>query len=168
MADVNSITVNRIFLSRIFSKIHISTKRFHNNEPCWEWTAFINQRTGYGGYTIAKIGHFLPHRMFYELFVEPIPKHLICDHLCRNRICVNPVHLEPVTYKENQLRGDTIIAKSINKTHCKNGHAMTGDNVVVRSNGIYKEGTPKTRRDCRLCRNANSQRYFRKMHRKAS
>ena len=65
------------------------------------------------------------------------------DHLCRNRKCVNPEHLEQVTHLENQIRGIGFIAKNIRKTHCDRGHPLNGNNLRM-----YK-----TRRVCRECKN---------------
>src|SRR5690554_7064866 len=67
------------------------------------------------------------HRVMYESFVGPIPEGLHLDHLCRNRACVRPDHLEPVTNKENVHRG---LAGP--KSRCKRGHAMTSDNRMKR------------------------------------
>jgi hypothetical protein len=70
------------------------------------------------------------HRVFYEIFIGPIPEGLHIDHLCRNRPCVNPVHLEPVTSRENVLRSP-ITRASINaaRTHCPRGHEYSESNV---------------------------------------
>ena len=70
---------------------------------CWMWTASRDN----GGYSKVQFeGHLLPaHRVSYTLFVGEIPEGLEIDHLCRNRRCVNPSHLEPVTRSENLIRG---------------------------------------------------------------
>lgn len=76
------------------------------------------------------------HRFAYELANGPIPDGLEIDHLCRNRKCVNPAHLQAVSHRENMLRAA--------KTHCLNGHPLTGPNVYLRPDGRGRE--------CRECR----------------
>lgn len=148
MADPNLITVNRVLYARIFSKIQISTNLFRD-DPCWDWHGSYNPKTGYGSYGIGGIGSFLAHRLFYTLFVEPIPAGLCIDHLCRNRRCVNPAHLEVVTHKENTARAHmkpppVPPIKSV----CCNGHGMEGDNVRW---GRIRANSTRLRRYCRLC-----------------
>jgi hypothetical protein len=91
----------------------------HFTPSCWEWTAY--RHDGYGrfneGSRIARV-----HRFAYELLVGPIPDGLTIDHLCRNRACVNPAHLEPVTVKVNVLRGEGPAAQHARKTKCPQGH----------------------------------------------
>ena len=90
----------------------------------------------------------LAHRVAYELFVEPIPQGMVIDHLCRNRECVNPSHLEPVLPEENTRRG-----WPATKSHCVNGHEFTPENTYRRVTG--GEGS----RDCRTCVRERARRY---------
>lgn len=91
---------------------------------------------GYG--TIGVQGRsWLVHRYAYELLVAPIPKGLQMDHLCRNRKCWNPQHLEPVTQTENARRGFWAL-----KTHCNRGHVYDEANTIINANG---------HRVCRAC-----------------
>lgn len=75
---------------------------------CWLWTAAINPGTGYARFWIPGAGTVNAHRFAYELAFGPIPDGLDVDHLCRVRSCVRPSHLEPVTRRENLMRGDTL------------------------------------------------------------
>lgn len=112
--------------------------------PCWEWTATRNH-LGYGQIWSGPRGRLLmAHRAAYELLVGPIPEGLELDHLCRNRACVDPDHLEPVTHAENMRRApyDAPASKRA-KTHCPKGHPYSGSNLYV---------NPKGSRECRACR----------------
>lgn len=113
---------------------------------CWLWTA--STRNGYGQFWAGNrtaSGHprmDYAHRFAYEWLVGPIPPELELDHLCRVRLCVNPDHLEPVSHRENLLRGETQTAKRAAQTHCIHGHAFTEENTYVKRNGT---------RACRTC-----------------
>jgi hypothetical protein len=89
-------------------------------EECWYWAGTI-MADGYGHFCWQG-KKILAHRMMYELVNGPIPAGVVVDHLCRNRGCVCPFHLEAVTNKENALRGISFTAINAKKTHCPRGH----------------------------------------------
>lgn len=118
------------------------SKVTQTGDDCWTWTGALNTN-GYGQWGIGGVSKSV-HRLAYEAFVGPIPDGLVLDHLCRNRACCNPAHLEPVTQAVNAARGI-----EATKTHCLRGHALTGDNLVIKKRGRL---TPV--RNCRTCNNA--------------
>lgn len=109
--------------------------------PCWVWQNALSHE-GYGRQIRNGVEHHA-HRVVYMELVGPIPDGLTLDHLCRVRSCVNPGHLEPVTMRENTMRGDTILASHARRTHCRCGHEYTPENTVARPDGG---------RYCRICR----------------
>lgn len=90
------------------------------------------------------------HRAVYEHFAGPIPDGLHIDHLCRVRHCANPAHLEPVTCRENLLRGGTDAARKFNSHSCVNGHPFDDANTRRRPDGT---------RSCRACSRAHTASY---------
>lgn len=117
---------------------HLVDRR--GDDECWPWKGAPND-DGYGHLKIN--GKSLKaHRLAYEILVAPIPDGLVIDHLCRNRICVNPAHLEPVTSGVNTHRGATLAAAQALMEECVWGHPLSGDNLRVDKRG---------KRVCRLC-----------------
>lgn len=118
--------------------------RVAKTETCWIWQGAVGTR-GYGflaGLYKGQYKTFLVHRYAYILHVGSIADDLTIDHLCRNRRCVNPAHLEVVSRWENVRRGETITGNNSRKTHCKHGHAFDEANTYVASSGG---------RHCKLC-----------------
>ncbi len=106
--------------------------KVRKTESCWLWTATLDQ--GYGRFSVAPGRSARAPRVAYELFVGPIPADRQIDHLCRNRACVNPAHLELVTSRTNTLRGEGRTARNARKTHCPKGHAYAPENTLVSKN----------------------------------
>lgn len=104
---------------------------------CWIWQGAISPN-GYGRCG----GNLYVHRVMYELLIGPIPKDLEIDHLCRNRGCINPDHMEPVTRRENMRRGMGLSGINSRKTHCIHGHPFDETNIYWRKNG---------KRMCKMC-----------------
>ena len=115
--------------------------KVRKGDLCWEWTAA--KSTGAGVFRLNG-ANVLAHRFAYEQLVGPIPTGLVLDHLCRNRACVRPDHLEPVTIGENVMRGEGACPRNARKTHCVRGHALSGSN-------IYESRLKHGHRICRVC-----------------
>jgi len=98
-------------------------------KSCWNWKAGLDSH-GYGFIKLNKV-NAKAYRVAYELVKGPIPEGKQIDHLCRNRKCVNPDHLEPVTRRENILRGEGVSAINARKTHCSRGHEYTEENTYL-------------------------------------
>lgn len=111
---------------------------------CWEWQGYIHP-SGYGSLWSNPVKRSVKaHRFMYELLVKADIGDKVIDHLCRNTICVNPRHLEPVTDRENVLRGEGITAQQAKQTACKNGHPFNQENTYT--------APGKKWRDCKKCR----------------
>lgn len=116
---------------------------------CWEWRGYVHP-SGYGQFWLNGRNQYA-HRVAYEALIIPIPRGLQLDHLCRNRACVNPGHLEPVTSRVNTLRGDSYAARAARKSRCKRGHKFTPENTYVRPDGA---------RRCRVCHRERQAAYL--------
>ena len=112
---------------------------------CWRWSGY---HTGEG---YARLGSENAHRIAYELYVGPIPAGMQIDHLCRNKGCVNPAHLEPVTQQENISRSENMAARYARRSHCTNGHEYTPENTRL---------GPTNNRVCRTCERDRSRRRW--------
>lgn len=119
-------------VDHVYSAVRKRLERMYVPDPmsgCWLWTNRITTG-GYGSFTLD--GYPFPaHRASYEVFVGPIPEGMELDHLCRNRACINPDHLEPVTRRENALRGLSPVSANARKTHCPKGHAYDEANTYI-------------------------------------
>jgi hypothetical protein len=120
-------------------------KRLKNG--CWQWTACL-MTTGYG-YASFRGRNRSAHRLFFELFVGPIPKGKVVHHRCRNKRCVNPDHLEVTEMAYNIGVSIPRGAEHYNraKTHCKRGHPLKGENLII---WIRPDGG--IGRQCKACR----------------
>jgi hypothetical protein len=116
--------------------------RVDQTGDCWIWTGPL-RRDGAGQIEINGRKH-LAYRLTYELLVGPIPEGLVLDHLCRNRACVRPEHLEPVTFNENVRRGRAVQAASeawarrwAERSQCSRGHLLADTTIVIRQRDGY-------------------------------
>lgn len=129
------------------------------NDPtiCWDWPGAIRKEAGYGvvqaNLDDRGFRTWAAHRAVYTVLVGPVASATELDHLCRNRKCVNPAHLEPVSSRENCLRGVGILAVNAKKTHCKHGHEFTRENTMI------VPTVCGTGRKCRQCYLSAKRRY---------
>lgn len=140
--------MKRPLLERLNERVRV------DEAGCWVWTGALDS-CGYGQISVDGRKRST-HRASYEARVGPIPLDLQIDHLCRNRACMNPAHLEPVTPRENGLRGMSPAAVNARRTHCANGHEFAGENLLVET----VDG--RSRRVCVACRRENALSFIRR------
>ena len=114
-------------------------------DGCWNWIGPLDHE-GYGRFSMFG-KRWRAHRVAFHISKGDIPDGLALDHLCRNHRCVNPGHLEAVTWTENMRRGTGASARNIGKTHCPRGHAFTSDNTY-----IQLRASGRSKRSCLICR----------------
>lgn len=131
--SVHDITAEERFFARVTE----------DENGCWNWHRAAPN--GYGSFAEKRNKPVPAHRWSYEFMRVEIPDGLVIDHLCRNRLCVNPWHLDPVTQRENVMRADGPSALNARKTKCLRGHPLDAANTYV---------CPRGKRECRICRNA--------------
>ena len=121
-------------LDRLMCKMTIKSN------GCWEWTASLDS-CGYGHIFFAgKLRK--AHRVAYELLKTPIPEGYEIDHLCRNRRCINPEHMEIVSHAENMRRSPSFEKRRLAK-RCKRGHSLSDAFINKTKSGISRQ--------CRQC-----------------
>lgn len=131
-----------------------------DDNDCWVFQGAKSH--GYGRIKVstapfqARYWHL--HRAVYTVMVAPVPDDLVMDHLCRNRACCNPEHLEPVTNWENLRRGQGWVATNAAKTHCAQGHEFTPENTRIRGGS--------GRAPYRVCKECHRQRDAKRDRRK--
>ena len=157
MNEINASPFERQFLTSsafqslaLFGRFHVrwrpAIERYwlsidFDPSGCWLWTGAI-EASGYGIVSVA--GRLMKaHRLSFFLHRGAIPIGKEPDHLCRVRRCVHPYHLEPVTHRENMMRGNSLQAHNANKAQCEHGHPF--DEEDTRFNGPHKY------RSCRTC-----------------
>ena len=118
--------------------------KVEKTKDCWNWLGELTG-SGYGRIQL-KGRRTSAHRFFFEFFVKPIPDGLELDHLCRNRRCVNPNHLELVTRSENIRRAWIIRIK--NTPNCPQGHPYSGENLYI----VFDKKNNKRWRNCKKCK----------------
>jgi len=129
---------------------------FEPMSGCWLFLGSLD-RDGYGQFQIGSRSdgsrkNTRAHSFMYKALVGAIPEGKYLDHKCRVRCCANPHHLEPVTMRENTLRGISPAAVNAKKTHCNRGHELTPENTYSR--GQYGFRTRQCKECQRLLRKA--------------
>ena len=120
----------------------------NKTETCWLWTG-SNIRKGYGRFSLYLDGNntrtlVTAHRVSFVLSGQDILGGMVLDHICKNKLCINPRHLRLVTQLENIMAGNGIAKKYAARSECSKGHPLSGSNLMVRQD---------SGRRCRICRN---------------
>lgn len=150
-------TMDDTILARFMAKFTVNAET-----GCWEWVT----PNGHGYGSLARrinkrCMRFAAHRLSYEHFVGPIPDGLDIDHLCRVRHCVNPAHMEPVTRRENTMRGNSPCIVTHRTGICGRGHEISGENVRM-------QGKSRVCKTCAYAATNACKRRIRRMAREAA
>lgn len=123
------------------------------SDNCWIWAGSKNK--SYGRFFF-KSFNVRAHRLSYLLFNGPLKNNEVIDHICSNKICVNPAHLRQVSYRINTLENsNSIQAKNYKKTHCKNGHELSVNNLYIQKKTGF--------RYCLICNRLRQSKYKEKI-----
>lgn len=126
-----------VAIKRIISRLHAQ------EDGCIVWTGSVSA-SGHG--TVRHVGGTqLVHRILYQHLVGPIGEGMVIHHRCKNPRCSNPIHLHMCTAEEHRMLDDTLARRNATRTHCKHGHLLEGENLIIR----IKKGKPT--RQCRAC-----------------
>ena len=132
-----------LVLERFWDKVEVDSI-----SGCWNWMG-SKFASGYAQFKLTHTKNVRAHRFAYEVNKGKVPKDFVLDHLCRNRKCVNPDHLEIVTQKENMIRGNSPPSLNSKKTHCSKNHPLSGDNLYFHNNKRY----------CKICIEETKRRF---------
>lgn len=129
--------MNQTAIARFRSKVLIG------DDGHWHWTGSL-RKNGYGQFRLSTEKNGYAHRAAYKLYVGPIPEGMTVDHTCELKSCVNPDHLQLLSWEDNHRKW----AESV--THCQRGHEFTPENTIITSQG---------RRACKTCWRANQKKW---------
>lgn len=141
---------------RFISKISVDT-----NTGCWI-PLLKKRKDGYTVFSVKSRYEYLGHRLSFSIFNSDLVSGLVIDHICRNKSCCNPDHLRQVTQEVNAVE-NTIskIAMQKKKTHCNNGHSLSGSNLRIEKRSLGRHGVC---RRCIACANENKRKRYIKKH----
>ena len=139
-----------MFDPAVVEKFWGNLNRFAGADACWLWEGETTER-GYGRFRVSRKVDLAAHRMSVLLDGRELPPSMVVDHLCRNRLCCNPRHLEVVSTKVNVLRGVGPTAENAARTHCIHGHLLPPFSLSQPS---------KNARRCLECQKRHDHNYY--------
>lgn len=152
------VTLAPMFIAQSPLKRFYALVQVDHISGCWNWQG--SHSNGYGQFVLSALRgqkriRISPYRFMWEHWNgQPFPVGLEPDHLCRNRRCCNPLHIEPKTHRANMLCGDTIVARNAAKTHCNQGHIFDEGNTIKSPNS----------RHCAQCRRERQRKWYARTH----